>query len=171
MSLRLRPLPVVALALATLLSSAAPAATVQRRIFQLAPGICGANNPANDSQLRRLANGLRNSGTSTISVVCTLWGDDGTVAAASAVQLYFGNNKATGATLACTLTMGLPLSSQTTSTKSQSVAGYGINALLEWNTGDYGTSGDAQWATLQCSLPPGITLNEISMTYLEDVGM
>jgi hypothetical protein len=167
---RLRPLPLAALVLAASLASPAPAATQTRYIIQLAPGVCGANNPANDVSLRRLPTGLKNAGTSTVSVVCTLWGDDGTAAAATNVRVFFSNGKPTAATITCTLHMGLPVTFQTTSTKSANVAGYSSNNQLSWGTTDYGSDANAQWATLQCSLPPGFTLAEFNVNYEENVG-
>jgi hypothetical protein len=170
MSARVRPLSVAALVLAAAVAPSAPAATAPRGIIQLAPGICGANNPANDAQLRRQSYGLRNVGTTTISVVCTLWGDDYTVAAATSVRLFASNGKATQASMSCTLHMGLPVNGQTTSTKVLTIPGYNSNSQLSWTTTDYGTSQDAQWVTLQCSLPPGFTIAEINMNYDENVG-
>jgi hypothetical protein len=160
-------------ALATFVIALAPgassAATVQRVIGQLANGLCGANNPANDPSLRRLLTGLRNVGTSNVSVVCSQWGDDYSTLAATSTVVYLRNDKATGANATCILAMGTPFHGQVTVTKTIYVAA-GVAVPLSWTTVDYGTNVDMQFINLQCSLPPGFTMQEIGLQYDENIG-
>jgi hypothetical protein len=148
----------------------APQAAQQlRSVIQMAPGICGANNPANDTSLRRLSSGLRNTGTVTVSVVCTLWGDDSSPEAAVAANVYVRNDRASGANFTCTLTHGIPVYGQTTSTKTVYVAA-NSGGVLSWTPTDYGTGTNQQWVMVQCSLPQAMTIQEITSAYYEDVG-
>jgi hypothetical protein len=157
-------------ALASALSpSPASAATSNRAITQLATGICGANNPANDVYLRRLPTGLKNAGANNISVVCSLWGDDGTAQAATSMWVYFRNDKNVAGKVYCTLAMGVPEYSQVVVTGSIIVPA-ASSASFYYDTDDYGTSIDKQWVNLQCSLPPGYSMREVAMMYDEDIG-
>jgi hypothetical protein len=162
--------PLAAAALGLALASTPASATLSTRsIMQQASGICGANNPANDVYLRRLPTGLKSAGASNISVVCSLWGDDGSTQAASAAWVYIKNEKAVGANVYCTLAMGVPEYSQVTVTRTVYVPA-GATSAVFWDTTAYGTSIDKQWVNLQCALPPGWSMTEIGMTYDENVG-
>jgi hypothetical protein len=164
----LAPLAVAAL-VAAVASPPSSAMTATRNIVQVGSGLCAANNPTNNTSLRRLPQGLRNVGSVNVSVVCSLWGDDATAAAASAVAVYLRNEKTDGTHVTCTLTMGTPFYTQSASTKTTDLPG-ADGSQLEWSTADYGTDGDKQWVNLQCSLPPGIVIEEIHMAYAEDIG-
>jgi hypothetical protein len=167
--MRFHLLPIATGLLVAALPSAAPAGTLPRTLIQVGPGACNANNPANDTNLRRYPTGLRNVGTSTVSVVCTQWGDAGNAAAASNVTVYFRNPKSTGTYVTCTLTMGTPQYTQTAVTKQVDLPG-ADGAVLTWTTDDYGTNNDKQWANLQCGLPAGMVLEEIQVVSAEEIG-
>jgi hypothetical protein len=147
----------------------ATAATVDRTIMQLAPGVCGANNPVNDPSLRRLPTGLKNATTVNVSVVCNMWGDDATAAVMGYVFVYFKNEKTTSSSVTCTLSAGVPVYGQTTSTKSMTLAAGAVN-FLAWNSADYGTDVNTQWVNLQCSVPAGWSMRELGVVYSENVG-
>jgi hypothetical protein len=147
----------------------ASAATVARSVMQLAPGVCGANNPANDVNLRRLPVGLKNAGTVSVSVVCSQWGDDNNSQAMGAAYIYFRTEKTTPATVTCTLSAGTPFYGQVASTKSLTLAGPTTGALV-WTEADYGSSADTQWANIQCSVPAGWLMRELVFSYAENVG-
>jgi hypothetical protein len=165
-------------ALATLLcaglglaaADTATAVTTTRTVGQLANGLCGANNPANDPNLRRLPTGLKNAGTTTVSVVCAQWADDTTAAVANSVVVYFKNDKTVGANVSCTLSMGVPYYGQVASTRSVYVAAGGTANIL-WDADQYGTNANQQWVNLQCSVPSAFTMREIFFSYDEDVGL
>ena len=168
--MRLKPL---SLALATLVVALIPltttAVTQDRKILQVATGLCGSNNPVNDQYLRRLPSGIRNSGTVNISVVCSQWADENTVGPASQVFAYFRNDKAVAYNVTCTLSEGIPFYGQVTSTKTVSVPAAGSD-FISWSTADYGSADKSKWTNLQCSLPQAFTIREIGMTYPENVG-
>jgi hypothetical protein len=168
MRLHLSPLAIAAVA-AALASPLASATTAPRNIVQVGSGLCAANNPANNTSLRRLPQGLRNVGSVNVSVVCALWGDDATAAAASAVAVYLRNEKSEGTHVTCTLTMGTANYTQVATTKTTDLPG-ADGSQLEWGTADYGSNADKQWVNLQCSLPPGIVIEEVHMAYAEEVG-
>jgi hypothetical protein len=149
-------------------ATAAPAATADRSIVQLAAGICAANNPANEPSLRRLPSGLKNATTSNVSVVCAQWGDDDTAAAMASATIGFKNEKTSGYSVTCTLSAGTPLHGQVASTKSLYLAG-GATGAITWTTADYGTGPDMQWLNAQCSLPGGWKMQEVGFAYAEDV--
>jgi hypothetical protein len=159
----------IALAALASVATNASAVTSQRVIMQLGPGSCGANNPANDQYLRRLPTGLKNATTTNISVVCSLWADDPSPAAMSFVGVFFKNEKATGSTVNCTLSAGTPYYGQIASTKSLYVAAGGTSQI-NWNTSDYGSGTDTQWVNVQCSVPAGWSMRELSYFYEEEVG-
>ena len=170
--MKTRQLPLLAAVAAVLLLAPAPgmgAASKTRTVMQLANGLCGANNPANDPKLRRLTSGLRNTDPANVSVVCSQWGDDATGSASSFVFVYFRNDKAVSASVSCTLTMGVPSYTTTTSTKSLSLAA-GASNFIGWNTSDYGSDLNAQWVNLQCSVPQSFTMREIGFNIEEYVG-
>jgi hypothetical protein len=140
-----------------------------RTILEQAVGLCGANNPANDQYLRRLVTGLKNAGTSNVSVVCSQWGDDANAQAAQLAFANIRNDKPTGMNVYCTLTMGQPGYSQVAITKGIYVPA-NTTSTVSWNTSNYGTNEEQQWVNLQCALPPGYALREIGYVYDEDIG-
>ena len=144
----------------------ASAAYVDRVLSQLAPGLCAANNPANEQYLRYLLSGLRNAGTANVSVVCSKVGDDLTGASMTQAYVYLLNNKATEGTATCTLASGSPYYGQVSYTKTVTVAA-GLEGAAVWTTSDYGTSADNQWVNIQCSLPPGWTMQEVGSAFAE----
>jgi hypothetical protein len=150
-------------------SANAEATTVNRTILQLATGVCDANNPANDPNLRRLPNGLKNASAGSVSVVCSQWGDDNTASFMAYAVVWFKNEKAAGATVNCTLSAGTPFYGQTAITKSVYVAG-GAEGSVTWDFNDYGFSSNMQWVNLQCSLPAGWSMRDIYFSYAEEVG-
>jgi hypothetical protein len=162
-------IPCVATLVAVLAPATVDAATTQRSILQMAPGLCGANNPANDPYLRRLTNGLKNGGTTTVSVVCSLWGDSTATSYASMAYVYFKNDKTTGVNVNCTLSMGRPRDAQTAITRSTYVAA-GAVASTVWTNADYGNDANKQWVNLQCSLPSGVVIREIGADMHEEIG-
>jgi hypothetical protein len=164
----------LALALAVL-AGATPApshaTTSQRNIAQLGVGLCGANNPANNTSLRRLVTGLRNVSAGNVSVVCGQWGDDNVASGyANPVAVYFHNDRAAGYNVTCTLTMGVPNYGQVAYTRTSYIAA-GASGSISWNGTDYGSQNlNAQWVNLQCSLPQSFTLQEVQFIYSEEVG-
>ena len=161
------------LALAALFAAATPglaaAASTQRFIVQLASGLCGANNPANDSSLRRLPSGLKNAGSSNVSVVCSQWGDDFATAPAYTAYVYFRNDRSGSYKVTCTLTMGTPNYSQVASTQTITIAA-GATGHLQWTTADYGSDNNMQWVNLQCSVPPAFSMREVGFGFEQEIG-
>ena len=163
------PFAFVLAVLAGLLSGQAVAATTSRGITQVASGSCGANNPANDANLRRLPTGLRNVGTTAISVVCTQWGDEYGSTSPIYVYVFFRNEKTTTISVSCTLSQGIPYYGQVSTTRSISLGG-GVVSSIQWDDAQYGTSWQQMAANLQGSLPPGVTMREIGFAYNENIG-
>jgi hypothetical protein len=147
----------------------ASAATVGRTLSQLAPGLCNANNPANQDYLRNLLTGLKNATTVNVSVVCSKIGNDQATSAMSSVFVYFKNEKATSGTVSCTLAAGSPYWGQTNYTKSMTLAA-GASNYIGWTVADYGSSTHNQWVNVQCSLPPGWNMQEVGSIFQEEVG-
>jgi hypothetical protein len=145
------------------------AATVSRTISQNAPGLCSANNPANQQYLRNLLGGLKNATTVSVSVVCSKVGDDQTVNAMNSAFVYFKNEKATSGTVTCTLAAGSPFYGQTNYTRSATIGGGGTGSIF-WDTTDYGSSNHNQWVNIQCSLPAGWVMREVGSLFDENVG-
>jgi hypothetical protein len=150
-------------------ASTATAATGSRFIWQLAPGVCGANNPANDVSLRRLPTGLKNASTGPVSVVCSMWGDDNNAVPMSVAYVYIKNEKTVGANMTCTMSAGTPYYGQVAITKTIYIAA-GATSNFDWDGSDYGFSADIQWFNLQCSLPAGWSMRELQFGYSEDIG-
>jgi hypothetical protein len=162
------PVRLSLLALALAAASTAGADTFERQMVQVASGTCGANNPANDASLRRLVTGLKNSGTTTVSVVCTLMADHNNVEAPSLVYIYARNDKAVGGNISCTLTQGIPSSGQSATTRSVYVSAGGTQ-VLQWTQADYTGSSAMAEPNLQCSLPAGWSLQEVGYFYYETI--
>jgi hypothetical protein len=166
----IRLLPVLAvLMLAAPSADAVDVLTQTRTVIQLATGLCGANNPANEPKLRRLPSGIRNTDPANVSVVCSQWGDDAAISGSSYVFVYFKNDKAVNYTIACTLTMGVPSYTTTVVTKSVIVTA-GTDNFIGFSPSDYGSDTNAQWVNLQCSLPQAFTMREIGFNTEENIG-
>jgi hypothetical protein len=157
------PLPLVfvlAIGLAAALPAARAATTTETR--QLAPGVCSANNPANDASLRLLpASGLRNAGTQNVSVVCSFAGNAAAGNAITWIQVRVRNDRAVEYPVTCTLWLGVP-GNNVASTQAQTLTANSDGQFF-WDGTQYGSDALKQAVNLQCSLPQSFTLMDIGV--------
>jgi hypothetical protein len=151
---------VLVVGIAAGLPSAGAATTSELR--QLAPGVCSANNPANDPALRLLpASGLRNAGTQNVSVVCAVAGNAAAGNAITWIQVRVRNDRTADYPMTCTLWLGVP-GNNVASTQAATVSA-GSDGQFFWDGTQYGNDALKQAVNLQCSLPQGFTLMDIGV--------
>jgi hypothetical protein len=164
-----RPLGLgLVLALVACFPASVGAATQQRLVLTIGSGICSANNPANEPNLRYLTTGVKNAGSTTISMVCAEWGDRLAGAAPTSVYVIVANDRLSTVGVSCTLSQGTFAAGQVAVTKSVSIGAAAFETLT-WTQSDYGASQNQQPLNLQCSLPPAGVLRDIGYYYDEPV--
>ncbi len=160
----------------TLASPSVSAAKVARETLVHAPGSCVPFAPTGN--VRYTSVGVRNAGTSTFYISCSVladWDNGLEDAGAYRVYLSLANNAADDVTVNCTLRPGYAISASTTSGGAfprSTVVSAGSSSAIEWIASTVYQSEDFKFGTpnITCTLPVGAELRYIYITGDEEVG-
>ena len=136
--------------------------------MQNAPGICDPVNPVSDAKVTRYSIGLRNVATTSVSISCSMLGDENATGPAGQVFAYFKNHTGAAKSISCILAT-TPYWGVSYSTKVLALPANGTD-FAEWGPGDYPSNDHSMVMNLTCTLPPGVSAREIGVRYSEDVG-
>lgn len=174
----------VAVTTVVLFSSTAAAANKSRSNYQNAGGNCHASSVWDDFSLERNPLGYRNMSTSNnnsnanVVVTCNFAtdvfsvGNPNSAYTIKAVQLFARNTLTNrDVNMSCSITAGYATSSGNfTNTKSISLLKTGVQKSVMWSSADNGGKYLPGPASVVCSVPAGVELNDAIVVFDVDVG-
>jgi hypothetical protein len=153
-----------------LAAGSAQAVTVQRSFLANAPAFCQASLHAYDVHLRKRPLAIQNEGTSNAFVSCSLLGQDSHPWSTTKVAIWATNNDDAPHTLTCTGISGYNTGPNIAVVKTINIPASGQgppDVAVAWLPED-GVLG--RLFSVSCILPPGVSLNDIMIDFIEDVG-
>lgn len=155
---------------------AADAATLSRYDYQAGAAFCQPVLPEHGTSLRsQPLTGLQNTGTATIFVTCAPAGDDSAGGrGASRILVNVANYGTAGfAQVDCTLVNGAQSGSSVnaTYTTRSGFPSLGSGTFIAWEPATTtGTPASINRPQFMCSLPVGVAVQFIAITYSENIG-
>ena len=139
------------------------------------PAVCQAFTPGPTNTIRNRVLGAENVGTAAISVACDVMQRFGVgTTPITGLDVWFSNNNASGTVaVTCTLLTGYQTGSNIAVSKTVNVT-VGAQAKMAWVATDFGTSATTfpnYFAGVNCTVPPGIVINDLHVFQPEDTGV
>ena len=152
-------------------------AAVQTRVFSgNANAWCNSATPASDGFIRKRPLAVQNEGTSDAFVTCTFISQYPTVSyagsAVTQVKIWAQSFDGAAHTINCTGVSGYPGFAQYI-VKSINVDASGAQFVANWNAADFMNAPavfPSNLFSLSCHLPPGAALNDMYVSFTDDVG-
>ncbi len=168
-----QPLSVIAVLViaAATLPQTASAAETTRVEYILPVNICQGALPNYEGAFRKRPRGIQNEGTANAFLTCALLSRNAGLPKYTNVDIKFTNSTALAATVNCTLVDGPGIGSTPPSVVITKAV------IVPANTFAFGTwaaadNGGANYyvPAFSCQVPPGVSVNNINDTYLEEIG-
>lgn len=156
--------------MAVLPQTAAAAETI-RSEYILPVNICQGALPNYEGAFRKRPRGIRNEGAANAFISCALLSRNGALLKHTNVEAKFVNSTAAAKTVNCTLVDGSGIGSSPPSViivRSVSVPANSFN-FATWSAADNGGS-NYYVPAISCEIPPGVEINNVNDTYLEEIG-
>ena len=153
------------------LPQTAAAAETTRIEFILPVNICQGALPNYEGAFRKRPRGIRNEGAANAFISCALLSRNASMAKHTNIEAKFVNSTAVAKTVNCTLVDGSGIGHTPPSVniiRSVSVPA-NTYSFATWTTADNGGNNYFVPA-ISCEIPPGVEINNINDTYLEEIG-
>lgn len=163
--------PSLIVAAAATLSMPTPADAVFHSDGSNATGPCNGALPAFEGALRKRPLALRNEGTTSAFVSCSLQTDGGQNNGYGTALLTFVNRNATSTAVDCTMVNGtvaeLVALGEDPPTFFPQTLGIPANSagVMTWEAPDFQLTTFNRWLNFTCNLPPGVEIALIGGTY------
>ncbi len=153
------------------LPQTAAAAEISRTEYILPVNICQGALPNYEGAFRKRPRGIRNEGAANAFISCALLSRDGPLLKHTSVSAKFVNSTAAAQTVNCTLVDGPGIGSSPPSVNIVRSVNVPANssAFATWSAADNGGN-NYYVPAISCEIPPGVEVNNINDTYLEEIG-
>jgi hypothetical protein len=144
--------------LVALLGTVDAVAREPQEMGQNATGLCNAMAPATEASLRKFPLGLKNVGTVSNPIACSLAGDQ-LLPGNTSVYVWLRNESApTEVTVNCIMVDGDTAITGSVSYPKSITLAVGELAPNTWLASDYGLVHFRKRSNLNCTLPPGVSM-------------
>lgn len=165
---RIRLSPMLMAALLPLSLLASPAKAEFHSDGANATGPCNGALPAFEGALRKRPLALRNEGSSSAFVSCSMQSDGGENPGYQTALITFVNRNASSAAVDCTMVAGIVAElgegAPTFFPKTLGVPA-GTAGIMTWVAADFELETFDNWLNFTCSLPPGVEMALVGGTY------
>lgn len=155
----------------TLAAGDAHAVTQARNFHTNSPAICQPASPLFDHSIRKRPLAVQNEGTRHAFVTCSLITQGGSI---TRVGMWASAFDDASHTLSCTGVTGYNTGPNFVAVKTIQISASGPpDVAIVWQAEDFGSGRvvfPSHLFSVSCSLPPGVSLNDMYVEFSEDVG-